>query len=268
MESCLFTYDGSNGLSVTISDAQVGHEYWFGAANGQDFGTAVSSTLVIPITIVSGTITATSWFAAVGDNTSAVNMVGCTVFSAGETEEVVFDATWDYDTISDDVSVTFQSLLGVDYALWVGDWGAGYAEELATGDGNEMTITVSLVGSGMAGDFTGNLTTPIVGVDTTYSDRLFLFGSQGAGFPGNPSSDPVIATAPTAVETTSATFEGTANPEGVSSTVLFEYGFTTSYGSTTPSQSIGSGSSPVAVEQLVTGLRPGRTYHYRLVRTP
>lgn len=78
----------------------------------------------------------------------------------------------------------------------------------------------------------------------------------------------VVTNAPTGVLTTSATFDADVNPEGVASTVAFEYGLTTAYGSTTASQSIGSGSSPVAVTQFVDGLRPGRRYHVRAVRTP
>lgn len=64
---------------------------------------------------------------------------------------------------------------------------------------------------------------------------------------------------------TSATFTATINPNGADTTVDFEYGTTTSYGSTTPSQDIGSGTTPHTVTANVTGLTPGTTYHVRAV---
>ena len=84
----------------------------------------------------------------------------------------------------------------------------------------------------------------------------------------SPPPDPVVTEAPSGVAGTTAVLQGEVNPEGVSSTAFFEYGLTTGYGTTTPAQAIGSGSDPVAVEQFVTGLRPGRTYHCRIVRNP
>lgn len=265
MESCSFAYDGADAATVTITDAQVGHEYWFGCGNGQAFGTAVTPTLIIPVTLFSGTITASSFFAAVADNTSGDNMVGCTVFSVGETIEFPFAATWDYDTVTGDVSVTFQSELGVDYVLWIGDWGPGYNETLFVGDGTEMTVSVSVTASGATGDFTGNLTAPIPGVDTTYSDRLFLIGVAGDGLPGNPGAVSMHSAVSTGRGT--ARFTATVNPEGVASTVRFEYGQTVAYGEQTSDQAIGSGTTGVSVVEDVSGLTPGRTYHVRAVRT-
>jgi hypothetical protein len=80
--------------------------------------------------------------------------------------------------------------------------------------------------------------------------------------------DPVVTEAPTSVNTTTAIFHAEVNPQGVSSDAYFEYGLTLAYGETTPTQAIGSGVQQVAVQQLVTGLRPGRTYHVRAVRNP
>lgn len=62
-----------------------------------------------------------------------------------------------------------------------------------------------------------------------------------------------------------ATFKATVNPNGVSTTVAFEYGTTTSYGLTTPSQNIGAGTTPQVVTASVTGLTPGTSYHVRAV---
>jgi len=63
----------------------------------------------------------------------------------------------------------------------------------------------------------------------------------------------------------SAKLNGTVNPNGDSTTYYFQWGPTTSYGNTTPTQSAGSGTSDVAVSANLTGLTPNTTYHYRLV---
>ncbi len=64
-----------------------------------------------------------------------------------------------------------------------------------------------------------------------------------------------------------ATLNGSAIPNGVSTTAYFQYGLTTSYGSTTSSQSLGSGSNPVNVARSISGLALNNTYHFRLVAT-
>ena len=77
----------------------------------------------------------------------------------------------------------------------------------------------------------------------------------------------VITGSATSVTSTSATLNGTVNPNGEATTYYFEYGVDTSYGSTTSSSSAGSGTSSVAVEAAISGLISNTTYHYRLVAT-
>jgi hypothetical protein len=66
---------------------------------------------------------------------------------------------------------------------------------------------------------------------------------------------------------TSATLNGSVTPNGVATKYQFEYGTTISYGSKAPAspKEIGSGSSPVSVEQPISGLGVGTLYHYRVV---
>lgn len=82
------------------------------------------------------------------------------------------------------------------------------------------------------------------------------------------------ATAPAAltdranhVTETSATLNGSVNPENLATTYHFEYGRTTSYGKTTASVSAGSGNAAIAVLAKLSGLKPGTRYHFRLVAT-
>jgi hypothetical protein len=60
---------------------------------------------------------------------------------------------------------------------------------------------------------------------------------------------------------------GTVNPNGQATTVNYEYGTSTSYGTKTPAKSIGSGTGTVNVPALVTRLAGSTTYHFRLVAT-
>ncbi|HEY3865875.1 MAG TPA: hypothetical protein VGL54_07310 [Solirubrobacteraceae bacterium] len=70
---------------------------------------------------------------------------------------------------------------------------------------------------------------------------------------------------------TSVTLNGTVNPDGAgSATCQIEYGSSESeaYGQTAAcSESVPSGSSPVAVSAEVSGLSPSTSYHYRLSAT-
>jgi streptogramin lyase/subtilisin family serine protease len=83
--------------------------------------------------------------------------------------------------------------------------------------------------------------------------------------PGTPS--PVETGRAAQVKATEATLTGKVNPGGIATSYQFEWGTTTSLGSFVPAspKSIGSGSSPVAVSQVLGGLKSGQTYYYRLV---
>jgi hypothetical protein len=79
---------------------------------------------------------------------------------------------------------------------------------------------------------------------------------------------PSATTGPvTSVGATTATISGTVNPNGTSTTASFEYGTSTAYGSQTQSASLGSGTSGVGISASLSGLKPGTTYHYRVVAT-
>lgn len=78
---------------------------------------------------------------------------------------------------------------------------------------------------------------------------------------------PTVSTGPASgVGYNTVTFTGTANANGVSYQVVasFEYGLTTSYGSTTfSSPSYINGSSSTALVGNLSNLSPNTTYHYR-----
>ncbi len=79
---------------------------------------------------------------------------------------------------------------------------------------------------------------------------------------------PVASTAPaSAVQATSATLAGTVDPNGFTTTYHFDWGTTAAYGQRLPAvdANAGAGSSPSPVTQVLTGLAPDTTYHFRVV---
>jgi hypothetical protein len=95
-------------------------------------------------------------------------------------------------------------------------------------------------------------------------------GPTGWGTPGEYVPGPAAETLSVAgVGRHDATLRGRLNPEGSKTTYQFEYGPTTSYGSSIPATpvSIAASTREVQVEEKLSGLTLARTYHYRLVTT-
>ena len=108
----------------------------------------------------------------------------------------------------------------------------------------------------------------------SYLFRLVANSSAGTGTGADVSFETITAARPTvttgsasSVLTTSATLNGTVNPNGSDTHYRFEYGTTSSYGSSTPSQDAGSASSATQVTASVTGLKANTAYLFRLVAT-
>lgn len=109
---------------------------------------------------------------------------------------------------------------------------------------------------------------------TTYHYRVVATnqygtaGSADATFTTTP--PPAVTSASiTHLSRTGALLAGTVNPEGIALTDChFDYGPTAVYGKVLPCPELpGATSSAVMETARVTGLTPGRTYHYRLVAT-
>ncbi len=80
-----------------------------------------------------------------------------------------------------------------------------------------------------------------------------------------PTPTPVVTTNPaTNIASFSATLNGSLNPRGSTTTVDFQYGLTTSYGSTTPAQTQ-TGNTVRAISANITGLMASHVYHFRIV---
>ncbi|HEY5708480.1 MAG TPA: 6-bladed beta-propeller, partial [Solirubrobacterales bacterium] len=96
-----------------------------------------------------------------------------------------------------------------------------------------------------------------------------VFAAAMGWIPASAVAAPPTATteAATAVSYEQATLKGTVNPEGSATTYYFEYGKTEAYGTKIPvsPESVGSGTSNVAVSQTPTGLSQSTEYHFRVV---
>jgi N-acetylneuraminic acid mutarotase len=108
--------------------------------------------------------------------------------------------------------------------------------------------------------------------NTTYHFRIVASNSAGTRYGADrtfrtlsATGPPVVITNPaTNVASSSATLNGLVDPHGLSTSVHFQYGTTTSYGSTTASQTK-TGNTYQSVSVNISGLSPSTTYHFRIV---
>ena len=86
---------------------------------------------------------------------------------------------------------------------------------------------------------------------------------------GAQTPEPPVATtgAADSITETSASLNGTVDPNGTVTTYHFEYGTSAGYGLSTPENTAPEGADPAAVEAAIQGLTRDTTYHYRLVAT-
>jgi peptidoglycan hydrolase-like protein with peptidoglycan-binding domain len=76
---------------------------------------------------------------------------------------------------------------------------------------------------------------------------------------------PAVTTGGAAVTPSTATFTGTVDPQGLSTTYWFEYGTTTALGSRTPTTGAGAGNGRVTAAGSAANLAANTVYHYRVV---
>jgi plastocyanin len=107
-----------------------------------------------------------------------------------------------------------------------------------------------------------------------YHFRIVAHNGGGTSFGGDrtfttlsPTGPPVVTTNPaTFIASFSARLNGLLDPHGLTTTVYFQYGTTTSYGSATPMQSQ-TGNTYRNISANISGLMAHATYHFRIVAT-
>ncbi|HSZ70413.1 MAG TPA: hypothetical protein VK756_08625 [Solirubrobacteraceae bacterium] len=126
---------------------------------------------------------------------------------------------------------------------------------------------------GNAGSGSGNIeeTAYISGLQpgTSYHYRLVATSATGTSTGGEavfttPSPPEASTSAASEIRPLQAQLNGNVDPKGSSTTYYFQYGKTTSYGSTTSEGNAGSGMTSVG-ENTTVILEPGTIYHYRIV---
>ena len=100
----------------------------------------------------------------------------------------------------------------------------------------------------------------LVAGTTNGQDRTFKTGP-------NPRPPSVTSRAQTGTGPASTTLRAYVTPNELATTVHFEYGTTTGYGTNTAEQGIGAGTSRIRVSAGISGLKPNTRYHFRAVAT-
>ncbi len=106
---------------------------------------------------------------------------------------------------------------------------------------------------------------------TTYHFQLVASNSVGTNsgadltFTTGATAPAVSTLAASGVTATNAMLNGTVNPNGAATTVYFQYGLTASYGGYSTTNSLAATNVALSVSNLISGLTPNTTWHFRLV---
>jgi phosphodiesterase/alkaline phosphatase D-like protein len=134
--------------------------------------------------------------------------------------------------------------------------------------------TVTADQSPVIGEWSVGVSKAITGLTsgTTYHYRVVAQNAYGTSYGADmtfytqaPTAPTAATNAATSVSASGATLNGTVNGNNYTTTVTFQYGTSTSYGTTvTADQSPVTGAVATAVSKTITGLLPNTTYHYRV----
>ncbi|WP_395737485.1 hypothetical protein [Prosthecobacter sp.] len=174
------------------------------------------------------------------------------------------------------VAVQSATELGVSSARLNGQvnpngYSATNAFEIST-DGSNWTA-VAAAPSPLTGSSSVAVTAVATGLQANTLYYCRAVSTNAAGASRSPqttfttSADPpqVIPANPGAITSSSATLGGTVIPKSRATTVWFEYGLSTSYGSSTAVQNVGAEVTSADLFAPISGLAAGFTYHSRMV---
>ena len=131
-----------------------------------------------------------------------------------------------------------------------------------SGDIQGSAATSSFVGAKLT---SSAWTNPTVGTLTSTSSQLTGVTSFGDFYLGEPGTPTVTSVAASSISTTGAVLNGTVNDNGSATTIGFDYGTTTSYGSsgTANPASILSGAGATSVTSTIGSLSVNTQYNFR-----
>ncbi|HXA53642.1 MAG TPA: hypothetical protein VNV37_02090 [Solirubrobacteraceae bacterium] len=158
--------------------------------------------------------------------------------------------------------------------------GGALALPFASSASTSPTVAPALAATGTTGTTgtttgsTGPTSTGTTGTGTTSTGTTGTTGTTATTTttPSSTSTTPNPAAHPPRVggetvervSTTSAAIKAGVNPEGLPTTYRYQYGLTSSYGSTTGWATVGGGTAEVKLSRTISGLTPDTTYHFCL----
>lgn len=202
-------------------------------------GTSYRSYLKFDLTAVTGTIT-----------DAKLKLWTTSTSGSGYTSWAVADTSWTETGIKWSNKPGLGAQLGSSGAISANSW-------------TEVNVTAGTT----AGQLNSFAVSGLSGSDLHYHSKEGTNDPQLVLTVTAPPSAPTVTTGTASnVAQTTATLNGTVNPNGSATTCHFEYGLTTSYGTNTPNDtSPGAGTSAVPVSANISGLTASTLYHFRLV---
>ncbi len=152
------------------------------------------------------------------------------------------------------------------YTIFYGTISGQYSDSSRTDTKMDSTIDITGRNPGTKYFFTVSASTPAHG---NQQNDLHSANSDEVSATTDALLAPTLQTlAASSVSGTAAVLNGIVNPNRLLTSVLFEYGLTTSYDSTREAtQSPLSGAMSTAVSTVISGLLPNTVYHYRISAT-
>ncbi|HEY6191176.1 MAG TPA: YCF48-related protein [Bacteroidota bacterium] len=235
----------------------------FTATTAQSLGSGTSASPV-SANLTALTANTTYYYRAAGQNVAGTQKDAILSFTTGANAPSVTTTAASSVTTSSATMNGSVNPNGVSTTAWF-EWGTSSTLSTFT------STTAQSVGSGTsASPVSANLTG--LSLNTTYYYRVAGQNSGGTqkdgilSFTTGANLPTVTTTAASSVTTSSATMNGTVNPNGVSTTAWFEWGTssTLSTFTSTTAQSAGSGTSASPVSASLSALSANTTYYYRV----
>ena len=250
-----------NGGATTVY-FQYGTTTNYGSVTATSNLAATNSTLAVN-SAVSGLSPVTLYhFRVVATNSAGTNAGGDLTFTTAAAAPTAFvQAAADVTTNS----ATFYGIVNPNGAATV----AYFEYGMTTNYGNVSSVT-NLPATNSVLDVSNNITGLFAG--TVYYYRLVATNSIGTAFSGR-TNFTTVAVLPTAatlsatnVTTSGALLQGSVNPNNSTDTsVRFEYGVTTNYGTITSLTALAATNTSILVSNSVSGLLSNTIYNYRIV---
>jgi len=251
---------------------------WFEtAANGpfqiQNIGSGTSAFNLLPYTITGLTSNTTYKFRIVSSNINGItngNWVTFTTLAIGSqcTTPTISSISPNYVTAG--AGTTIVTVTGSNFINGTSSAeidGSARTTNVSNSTSLTMTLTASDVSSPDSKDITVTNGSGCESNAIIFTINSTGGGGGGGGGGGSYQYASVITLNSTSISANSAILNGTIDPNGHTTTAWFEYG--TSSNLSTVNETIhvnqGSGTSPSALAQSISGLNPSTTYYFRAV---